>query len=127
IFNWIAQGVPFGDPAADTGKRLEIEPREIFMKAPEESARLRVGAIYGDGQSRDVTREAVVESSIPDVATVADASVHGARTGEATLLVRYQGNFTTVPVTVLNPKEGFAWKQLPQTNYVDRMIDAKLQ
>src|SRR5437016_8091448 len=36
IFNWIAQGVPFGDPAADTVKRLEAEPREIFMKAREE-------------------------------------------------------------------------------------------
>ena len=41
--------------------------------------------------------------------------------------MRYQGNFTTVPVTVLNPKPGFAWKQLPQQNYIDRLIDAKLQ
>ena len=59
--------------------------------------------------------------------TVADASVKGARVGEATLLVRYQGNFATLPVTVLNPKPGFAWKQLPQNNYIDRAIDAKLQ
>ena len=51
----------------------------------------------------------------------------GARTGEATLLVRYQGNLATVPVTVLNPKPGFAWKPLPQNNYIDRAIDAKLQ
>src|SRR5580698_7268589 len=27
IFNWIAQGVPFGDPAKDTVRRLEVEPR----------------------------------------------------------------------------------------------------
>src|SRR5437588_8772963 len=33
IFNWIAQGVAFGDPAADSVQRLEVEPREIFMKA----------------------------------------------------------------------------------------------
>src|SRR5215470_10594611 len=26
IYNWIAQGVPFGDPATDTVKRLAIEP-----------------------------------------------------------------------------------------------------
>src|SRR5947207_9779617 len=48
IFNWISQGVPFGDPAADTVKRLEAEPREIFMKSPGESASLKVTAIYGD-------------------------------------------------------------------------------
>src|SRR5438477_2125159 len=31
IYNWIAQGVPYGDPAADTVKRLEAAPAEIFM------------------------------------------------------------------------------------------------
>ncbi len=51
----------------------------------------------------------------------------GARVGEATLLVRYQGNLSTLPVTVVNPKPGFAWKALPQHNYIDQAIDAKLQ
>src|ERR1041384_5329027 len=37
IYNWIAQGVPFGDPSADTVRRLETEPAEILMKGPEES------------------------------------------------------------------------------------------
>jgi len=127
IYNWIAQGVPFGDPAADTVRRLEAEPVEILMKGPEESAAVKVTAIYGDGGKRDVTREAIVESNIPDLAAVTDASVKGLRMGEATLLVRYQGNLTTVPVTVLNPKPGFLWKPLPQNNYVDKAIDAKLQ
>ncbi len=44
IYNWIAQGVPFGDPAADTVARLEVEPKEIFMKAPGESAAIKVTA-----------------------------------------------------------------------------------
>jgi hypothetical protein len=127
IYNWIAQGVPFGDPAADTVRRLEAEPAEILMKGPEESATVKVTALYGDGGKRDVTREAIVESNTPDLAAVTDASVKGLRMGEATLLVRYQGNLTTVPVTVLNPKPGFAWKQLPQNNYIDKAIDAKLQ
>ena len=127
IYNWIAQGVPFGNPATDTVKRLEVEPKEIFMKAPGEAASLKVTAFYGDGTSREITREAMVESNVPDVAAVTDASVKGARVGEAALLVRYQGNFLTLPVTVLNPKPGFAWKQLPANNYIDRAIDAKLQ
>src|SRR5436305_145327 len=49
IYNWIAQGVPFGDPAADTVKQLHAEPAEIFMKAPAESAAVKVTATYGDG------------------------------------------------------------------------------
>jgi hypothetical protein len=127
IYNWIAQGVAFGDPAADTVRSLHAEPAEVFMNAPGESAVVKVTAIYGDGGTRDVTREAIVESNVPDLATVTDASVKGVRTGEATLLVRYQGNLTTVPVTVLNPKPGFQWKQLPQNNYIDKALDAKLQ
>ena len=127
IYNWIAQGVPYGDPAKDTVKRLALEPAEIIMKAPGETTAVKVTATYGDGATRDVTRETMMDSNLPDVATVADASVKGARVGEATLLVRYQGNFATLPVTVLNPKPGFAWKPLPQDNYVDRLIDAKLE
>ncbi len=127
IFNWIAQGVPFGDPSKDAVRRLEVEPKEMSMNAPGESVVVKVSAIFADGGQRDVTGEAVVESNVPDVAAVTDASVKGARIGEATLLVRYQGNFTTLPVTVLNPKPGFVWKQLPQHNYIDRLIDAKLQ
>src|SRR6516162_8940858 len=47
IFNWISQGVPFGDPAADSVQRLEVTPPEIFMKAPGESAAVKVTAVYG--------------------------------------------------------------------------------
>jgi hypothetical protein len=32
-----------------------------------------------------------------------------------------------MPVTVLNPKAGFAWKALPQHNFIDQQVDAKLQ
>jgi len=127
IYDWIAQGVPFGDPAKDTVRRLDVEPKELFLKGPGEGGGVKVTATYADGGTRDVTKLAVVESNTPDVATVADAAVTGARIGEATLLVRYQGNLSTVPVTVLNPKPGFAWKALPQNNYIDQIVDAKLQ
>lgn len=127
ILNWISQGVPYGDPAKDAVTRIEVEPKEIFMDKPGESSRVKIMAHYADGGSRDVTREANLDSNIPDVAAVADAQVKGARTGEATILIRYQGKLATVPVTVLNPAPGFVWKQLPQNNYIDRLIDAKLQ
>src|SRR5947199_2774783 len=74
IYNWIAQGVPFGDPAADSVRRLETEPADVFFKAPGESAAVKVTAIYADGGQRDVSREAIVESNTPDLATVATAS-----------------------------------------------------
>jgi len=129
IYNWIAQGVPYGDPAKDAVASVVVEPKEVTMAKPGETVAVKVTARFLDGQTRDVTREATVESNTPDLARVdsATSKVSGERTGEATLLVRYQGKFSTVPVTVLNPKPGFAWKPLPQNNYIDKFIDAKLQ
>src|SRR5882724_4465070 len=34
IYNWIAQGVVFGDPAKDSVTQLEVEPKEIYMSKP---------------------------------------------------------------------------------------------
>jgi hypothetical protein len=128
IERWIAQGVPYGDPAKDTVAAIEVEPKELAMPKPGESAQVKVMARFADGQTRDVTKEATIESNVPDLAKVdASAKVDGLRIGEATLLVRYQGKFSTIPVTILNPKAGFVWKPLPQHSYIDQHIDAKLQ
>jgi hypothetical protein len=127
IYDWIAAGVPYGDPAKDAVTRIAVEPQEVFMNKPGEQVTVKVTAQFADNTSRDVTADATVESSVPDVAAVDATDVKGARVGEAALLVRYQGKFVTIPVTVLNPKAGFAWQQLPQHNYIDKLIDAKLQ
>jgi hypothetical protein len=128
IYQWIATGVPYGDPAKDSVESLDVSPKDMFMAKPSEAAQVKAIAKYKDGSSRDVTREATVESNTPDVAKVDTASqVTGERVGEATLLVRYAGKFSTIPVTVLNPQPAFEWKPLPQHNYVDQLIDAKLR
>lgn len=129
IRGWIAQGVPFGDESKDAVTAIDVEPKDIFFAGgPGESAQVKVSARYADGAVRDVTRDATVESNFPDIAMAdAKSSVKGERVGEATLLVRYQGKLSTIPVTVLNPKPGFAWKALPQHNFIDKLIDAKLE
>jgi hypothetical protein len=127
IFDWIAAGVPYGDPGKHAVTHIAVEPQEVFMTKPGEKATVKVTAHYADKTVREVTDDATIESSVPDVAAVENIEVKGARVGEAALLVRYQGKFVTVPVTVLNPKPGFAWQQLPQHNYIDKLIDAKLQ
>ena len=128
IVDWIAQGSPFGDPAADGVTKLEVKPAEIMLAEPGGKQSLKVTAHYGDGSTRDVSKMAVVESNSTSTATIEEGgSVLGERIGEAALMVRYEGKFTTVPLTVINPKPGFEWKQLSQHNYIDEQIDAKLR
>jgi hypothetical protein len=128
ILTWISAGVPYGDPKLDRVEKLEVLPKEVFMHGPGKAQHVLALAHYSDGSVRDVTREANISSNTPEIADVdAGARVKGERTGEAALLVRYEGKFVAVPVTVLNPNPGFAWNNLPQHNYVDELIDAKLK
>jgi hypothetical protein len=128
ILQWISAGTALGDLEQDRVANLEVLPAEIFMHQPGLQQQVVVVAHYPDGSVRDVTREAVVESSVTTIAEVGEgAIVEGIRVGEAALLVRYEGKFTTLPVTVLNPEPGFQWTALPQYNYIDEHIDAKLE
>ena len=128
IYNWIAQGVPYGDPAKDVVTSLEVEPKDLAMPKPGEKTQIKVTARFADGQNRDVTKEATIESNSPTIAKVDSAAlVAGERVGEATLLVRYQGKYATIPVTILNPKPGYVAAKLPQYNYIDQHIDEKLR
>jgi hypothetical protein len=128
IFDWISQGVPFGDPVKDAVESVEVyPPGEIAMPEPGLERRVVVIARYADGSIRDVSREATIESNETSVAGVAGDVVTGKRIGEATLLMRYEGKFVTLPVTVLNPRPGFQFQKLTQLNYIDEHIDAKLE
>jgi hypothetical protein len=128
IFNWISAGVPFGNAAADRVEKLEVLPNEVFMNGPNKTQQVIALAHYPDGTARDVTGEVNISSNTPEIAEVdANARVKGERKGEAALLIRYEGKFVAVPVTILNPNPGFAWNNLPQYNYIDQFIDAKLK
>src|SRR5580704_14999679 len=70
IYSWIAQGFPFGDPTVDSVSKLAVEPKEIFMEKPGGSVAVKITATFRDGATRDVTREANIDSNVPDVATV---------------------------------------------------------
>src|SRR5688572_26841524 len=54
IHDWIAQGVPYGDPKVDQVASLDVEPKDIFMTKPDEAATVKVTAHFGDGEARDV-------------------------------------------------------------------------
>src|SRR5271165_1527328 len=48
IYNWIAQGVPFGDPAKDKVEKIEMQPAEIELAKPGLEQQIKVIAHYVD-------------------------------------------------------------------------------
>ncbi|MBM3736788.1 MAG: DUF1549 domain-containing protein [Acidobacteria bacterium] len=127
IQQWIAEGAQFGDPVSATVSRLEVSPAEFFTEKPGSSQKLKVTAHYADGSSRDVTGDALYTSNNPTAAEVNDEGiVKTIRQGEAAMLVRYEGKLSVINVTAV-PEAKFAWKAVPEWNYVDKHVNAKLQ
>ena len=123
---WIAEGCRF-----DTAKRvarIEVFPKKPLLETTDSQQQLIVMAHFSDGTSRDVTRDAVFETSDFEVATVSKTGrIEAVRRGEAAALVRYEGLYAAAPVAIIGNREGFAWKAAPERNYIDKLVNAKLQ
>jgi hypothetical protein len=115
------------DPALARPKRVEIVPGEINLSLPGMGQDLIVLAHYPDGSVRDVTRDAVITSNNEEIAKIKGAQVTSLRRGEAAILVRYEGTYATVELRVMGDRTGFEWTEVPEQNFIDRLVDAKLQ
>jgi hypothetical protein len=128
IYRWISEGADFGDPVSAQVTKLDIEPSEMLAPKTGMTQQLKIVAHYADGGSRDVTKEALYSSNTPTVADIDGTGViKTERKGEAAMLIRYEGKLAVLNVTVLTEKQGFQWQPVPEGNYIDRFINAKLQ
>jgi hypothetical protein len=129
IHQWIKQGLTIeSDHAKARPVSVEILPHNIEIDLAGRTQRVIVLANYPDGSTRDVTREAVLSSSNEEVAKLSNLNQYTAiRRGEAAVLVRYEGNYAAAGLSVMGDRTGFAWSAMPDYNFVDKHINAKLQ
>jgi hypothetical protein len=128
LYRWIAEGVRYDGEKAQRANRIEVIPDSPKMRLPGEKQQLVVLAHYPDGSTRDVTQEAVFTSTMPETATVsAEGEVKAVRRGEASILVRYEGNYAANGLTIIGDRTGYQWAGQPQLNYIDKFVDAKLK
>lgn len=126
IAQWIAEGCQYTETARPN--RLEVSPANPMLGKTGEKQQVQVIAHYPDGSSRDVSRDAIFETSNFEVALVsATGQVKAVRRGEAAILVRYEGAYANTMVTVLGNRDGYAWQDSPEFNFVDTHVNKKLQ
>jgi WD40 repeat protein len=127
IRSWIADGAKL-DPGSARVRKIEIGPINPIAPRPGDHQQFRVTAIYADGSTRDVTREAFVESGNTEVATVGKAGLMTAvRRGEAAVLARYEGSYAATTLTVMGQRDKFVWEQPPAYGRIDELVAAKWQ
>lgn len=124
IRQWIEDGAKLSESPRVTS--LEIQPKLPVLRDAQQGQRFRVIATYDDGSSRDVTREAFIETANQEVAQVdALGRVTAKRRGEAPILARYEGAFAATTVTIMGQRDGFAWQPQPSHNRIDELVAQK--
>lgn len=127
IRQWIAEGCRFDQSAARvTG--IEVYPARPQLQNRGDEQQLSVRARYSDGSTRDVTRDAVFETSNFEVARVSPAGrISAVRRGEAAALVRFEGHYAAAPILILGDRSGFEWQPTEEYAFIDQLVNAKLQ
>lgn len=125
LHDWIAAGMSKPDPKESPITQVDVLPKRQTL-AVGDTQRYRVVAKFADGATRDVSSQALFDSSDASVATVTpsgNAKVTGK--GETAVVVRYQGLVATARIdSPFNAPKAIAKTSAVPT--VDALINAKL-
>jgi hypothetical protein len=125
--DWIVAGTPFGRADAPHVVSVRIEPSERLMGQQAEQ-QLKVFAKYSDGSERNVTGHARFQSNAEAIAGVSPGGLVTTYDvpGEAAVMAAYLGEVGLFRLMV--PRSGpiATVKKLPQFNFIDKLVDAKL-
>lgn len=125
--DWIAAGLPWGDPQAPKAVAIRVEPREESLHSGQVRP-LKVVATLSDGSERDVTRLSRFQSNNEALATVDEAGVVkvGDLPGDVAIMASYMG-LVDVFRALLPRAESAEFPELPAANVIDRLVHAKLR
>jgi hypothetical protein len=129
LHDWIDGGATADPVDAPRVVRLEVYPdQKQVLSLKDGGQQLAVTAHYADGRRCDVTHLVAYETSEAAIATVDEQGfVTPYKRGEVAILVRFLEHIESVPLMFVESVDGFEWKSPPPHNYVDRLVNAKLQ
>ena len=129
LVDWIAQGAPLDPPEQARCVKLEVYPNtQRILQLEHGIQQLVVLANFADGTRRDVTQICSYESSNTTVASVdVNGKVTPHQKGESVILVRFLEHIESIPFLFTQDTPGFQWTPQNPLNFIDNLVDAKLQ
>ena len=124
---WIAQGAPYKPKNGDI-LDVTVTPRELKFHKPGEKAPITVKAKFPGGEETitALCEYRVVDDAVAEVSNTGE--VKGLRGGDTPVIISYRGQVLAVRVMVpLEVPAGFTYPKVPEVNYVDREVFAKLR
>jgi hypothetical protein len=126
ITRWIQQGMPYGQANDPVVQSIEVFPKQRLMQMGG-SQQLIVVAHYSDGSKEDVTRSALFEANVKEMAEVTEegqVQLHQ-QPGEVAVMIRYQAQVAVFRATI---PLGAPVKNLPApNNFIDEWVFKKLE
>ncbi|OWK41717.1 Translation initiation factor 2 [Fimbriiglobus ruber] len=128
IVRWLEADAPLDPPTIPTPVSMEVFPPSAVLDGKGEKQRLVVRAKYSDGTDRDVTNLALFLSNNDNAAKIdGEGAVTAGERGEAFVMARFYTFTIGVPFITLPKGFQFAWPNVPEYNYVDGLVNAKLK
>lgn len=124
---WIAAGAPQDPDNTPSLTALTVSPPDALIEEPQRSLQLSVTATFSDGSTRDVTRQVIYEPANLLVDAGRGGLITAKRSGESTVMVRFEHIQTPVTLAFLPLRRGFQWSAPPEHNFIDSHLFAKLQ
>jgi Protein of unknown function (DUF1549)/Protein of unknown function (DUF1553) len=128
IVRWLNAGAPLDPPTLATPVGVDLYPKGAVLDGKGEKQQLTVRARYNDGTERDVTALTLFLSNNDNSAKVAeDGLVTAGERGEAFVMARFHTYTVGVPFIVLPKGLKFEFPKVPENNYIDTLVNAKLK
>ena len=127
ILRWLEAGVPKDAPEVAAPAALELFPPKGVLEGEGTAQQFIARAKYSDGTDRDVTDLVVFLTNNDNSAPInADGLVTAAARGEAFIMARF-ATFTVGSQVLVLPKDlQYTPPTTPPVNYVDELVNAKL-
>jgi hypothetical protein len=128
LVRWLEAGAPQDPPAVAVPVAVDLYPKNAVLDGKGATQQMVVRAKYSDGSERDVTPLALFLSNNDVSATISpEGVVTGGERGEAFVMARFATFTVGAQVLVLPKGLQFTWPNVPENNYVDTLVNAKLK
>lgn len=128
IYRWLEANVPLDEPAKIPHPvSIEVLPKQLLLEAPDQKFRITVRAKYSDGTDRDVTSMSLFLSSNDGSAKIdTEGVITTGQRGEAYVMARYDTYTVGTQVIVIPKGLQYTKPKIEEWNYVDGLVNAKL-
>jgi hypothetical protein len=128
VLRWLKAGAPKDAPELPRVVAVEMYPKQSVIEGKGSLQKMTVRASYSDGSDRDITALAVFLSNNDVTAKVSETGVVTAGDrGEAFVMARFESFTVGAQVLVIPKGLKFTFPDVPENNYIDNLVHAKLK